>query len=495
MNRHNLFFKQIKKKILSTNNLIESYFNKLKLLKSSIKNGELLKNNRVFFGLAAVVILTLGYFLLPTIYNKNIIQDKIQSHIARKYNIDIKFNEKLRYGLIPKPHFISKDVSILRDKKEIGIIKNFNIFISLNNFFLVEKLEIKDLSLNETDFYITKEDLIFFENLLKTEPNENKIIFKKSNIFFKSENDEVLFLNKIYSSQFYYDSINLENVFKSKNEIFNIPYKLIIKNDKFNKTLLTDINSKKIRLNIENRISYENEIKDGLFEILFLNKSKILNYKIKKNSLDFFTDDKKTLIGSLEFKPFYLQADLDYKGISTKDVFNKNSVIVDLIKSEIFHNENLNVNIKLSVEDIINIDELNNLILNIGLEQGDITLTNSRIMWKNDLELLMTEGILSYDNDEIYLIGRVLVNANNIDNFYKSFQVKKVKRKKINELEFDFIYNLNQNKFQFDNIKIDKKSNQKIDKFIDGYNSKGKIFTNKVTFKNFINDFFDIYSG
>ena len=48
MNRHNLFFKQIKKKILSTNNLIESYFNKLKLLKSSIKNGELLKNNRVF---------------------------------------------------------------------------------------------------------------------------------------------------------------------------------------------------------------------------------------------------------------------------------------------------------------------------------------------------------------------------------------------------------------------------------------------------------------
>ena len=144
--------------------------------------------------------------------------------------------------------------------------------------------------------------------------------------------------------------------------------------------IIINIKFKK-RLNIENKISYENEIKDGLFEILFLNKSKILNYKIK-NSLDFFTDDKKTFNGSLEFKPFYLQAELDYKGISTKDVLNKNSVIVDLIKSEIFHNENLNVNIKLSVEDIINIDELNNLILNMGLEQGDITLTNSRIMWK-----------------------------------------------------------------------------------------------------------------
>ena len=56
------------------------------------------------------------------------------------------------------------------------------------------------------------------------EPNENKIIIKKSNIFFENSDEELLFLNKIKNSKFYFDSYNLENVLISKNEIFNIPY-------------------------------------------------------------------------------------------------------------------------------------------------------------------------------------------------------------------------------------------------------------------------------
>ena len=96
-----------------------------------------------------------------------------------------------------------------------------------------------------TDFNVYKEDFIFFENLLKTEPNENEILIKKV-IFFKNKDDEVLFINKIFNGKFYYDSNNLQNVLSSRNEIYNVPYKLIIKNDKFNKNLLTKFNSKKL---------------------------------------------------------------------------------------------------------------------------------------------------------------------------------------------------------------------------------------------------------
>ena len=39
-----------------------------------------------------------------------------------------------------------------------------------------------------------------------TPPNDNKIVIKNSNIFFQNENDELLFLNKIKNSKFYYDS-------------------------------------------------------------------------------------------------------------------------------------------------------------------------------------------------------------------------------------------------------------------------------------------------
>ena len=89
-------------------------------------------------------------------------------------------------------------------------------------------------------------------------------------------------MNKIKKSEFYYDSYNLVNVFKSKNEIFNIPYNLTIKNDKFNKLVTTKFNSKKIRLNIENQITYDSDIQKGLMQILFVNKTTSLKYNLNK---------------------------------------------------------------------------------------------------------------------------------------------------------------------------------------------------------------------
>ena len=78
MNKHNLLIKKAKQRILSINNSIESYFNKFKFFKKNFKKNEFIRNNRVFFGLSAVVILTLSYFLIPTMYNKNIIQAEIK---------------------------------------------------------------------------------------------------------------------------------------------------------------------------------------------------------------------------------------------------------------------------------------------------------------------------------------------------------------------------------------------------------------------------------
>ena len=37
---------------------------------------------------------------------------------------------------------------------------------------------------------------------MKIEPNRNKVIIKDSNIFFKNQNDEVLFINQIINSLF-----------------------------------------------------------------------------------------------------------------------------------------------------------------------------------------------------------------------------------------------------------------------------------------------------
>ena len=495
MNKINLISKKLKQRFLSINNLLESYFSKLNFRKTYSKKNNILANNRVFFSLSAVFILTLSYFLLPTLYKKDIAQVEIKNQILTKYNIDIKFNQKIRYGLLPRPHFTSKNLSILNNDRKIAIVQNFKAFIDFGNFFSLDNLEINDLVFYKTDFDLNKNDLFFFEKFLKMEPNENDIIFKKSNIFFKNLDEELLFLNKIDNSKFYFDSYNLENVLVSKNEIFNIPYTISLKNNKFRKNLSIKFNSQKIRLNIESDTNYEDDLKKGKVDLLFVNKDESFFYEIGKDSLNFSSIDKKKFSGYFDFKPFYLEASFNYDGISAKDIFKNDSILVELFKSEILNSQNLNVNIDLNVKNITNIDYLNNLNLKLNLDQGNITFSRSRIMWKDDLEINLKEGILNYDENEIFLIGKIIIDAKNIDNFYKSFQIKKIHRKNINKLELDFVYNFNKNKFNFDNVKIDNKTNVKLNEFLDQFNSTEKKFLNKISFKNFINEFFSNYVG
>jgi hypothetical protein len=494
MSKHILSIKKIKKQIVSVNNLIESYFNRLKYFKSNYKKILLNKDNRVFLGFGIVAFLTLIYFLVPTFYNKNLIQLEIKNQIFKNYNIDIQFNEKMNYGLLPKPHFSTKRLSILRDGKEIGTTDTLKVFIGIGEFLSINKLSMKNLIFYKTDFNIYLNDIIFFKNLLKIEPNENKIIFKKSNIFFRNKYDEVLFINKINNSQFYYDSNNLMNVLSSSNEIFNVPYKLIIKNDKFNKNISTKFNSKKIRLNVETETNYDDETKNGLLDILFVSKSTSMKYKIKKNFLSYLSEDN-TYKGNIDFKPFYMLADFNYDGLSFKDLLKDDSILLDLIKSEILNNKNLNVDLIFNVKDIINIDELNNMSLKIAIEEGNIIPSNSQIMWKDDLEINLTDSLLILDMGNINLIGNIVIYVKDVNDFYKSFQVKKVYRKKIQKIEFDFNYDLNKKKITFDNFKIDDNSNINVKEFINKVNSDEKIIFNKITFKNFVSNFFEAYAG
>ena len=81
-----------------------------------------------------------------------------------------------------------------------------------------------------------------------------------------------MLINKIFSSKFFYDSNNLQNVLISKNEVFKVPFKIIIKNDKFNKKIFTKFNSKKIRLDIESNTNYDDIVKKGLLDLYLLIK-------------------------------------------------------------------------------------------------------------------------------------------------------------------------------------------------------------------------------
>ena len=491
----NSLFKKIGKQILSINNLIESYFNKLRFFILNIKKSKISGHNRVFFILIGVVFLTLTYFLIPTSYDKNKINKDIKNQILLKYQINLEFNNDINYGLFPKPHFTIKNLSISNNSRKIAKIQSLKIFIGVKNFFKFSKMEIKDLILNKAEFNIQKKDLVFFANILKAEPSRQNLVIKNSNIFFKDENGEVLFINQIIDSKFYYDFKNLKNVFESKNKIFNLPYKLKIKNDKLNQILDTEIDCNKLRLKAENQIDYKDNDKIGILKINFKNKNNTLNYKLKKNSLNYsLKDSNKIFNGVVEFKPFYSLSNLEYQSFKLKDLIN-NPLINEMIKTDLIKNDNLNSKINFSINKITDFDRFKNLSLKSNIEEGVLSFSGSKVKWKDNLSLILEEGFIDHDDNSIIFNGKMVIDITDENDFFKFFQIRKNFRKKLKKVEFDFNFDLVEKKITFDNFKIDEQSNIKLDTFILNYNSKDEKFFNKITFKSFVSEVLKAYFG
>ena len=65
--------------------------------------------------------------------------------------------------------------------------------------------------------------------------------------------------------------------------------------------------------------------KRGLLDILFINKNTSLNYEINEKFLILSQENKNNIIMEIDFKPFYLSANFNYEGLSSKNLFNKDS--------------------------------------------------------------------------------------------------------------------------------------------------------------------------
>ena len=495
MRKQNLLSKKISKQISSINNLLENYFNSLRRFILDAKRLRFDKNNKVFLIIVSTIFLTLVYFLIPTAYNKELIQKEIKNQIYQKYNIVVKFDNGIQYNFFPKPHFSSKNLFILNDQRKIGDVKNFKIFINFKNFFKFNQIQTQDVVLDKVDFNIKKSDLSFFTNLLKTEPNRDKIKIRRSNIFFTNKDNEVLFINQINDSQFYYDLKNLKNVLVSKSKVFNVPYKLIIGNDKLNEILDFELVSKKLVLKIENETDYKKKNDTGNLKISFKNKNNTFEYQINKNTLDIISkDNNKIFKGLIEFKPFYLVSNFKYQTFRIKDLI-ENPFFMEILKSQILNNKNLNALINFDVKNVYDFDRFSDLSLKLKIEEGNYNFSNSNIIWKENVNVGFSDSFLNFDRGKINLNGRTSFDVKNQDEFYKFFQIKKDLRKNIKKIELDFNYDFNEEKITFDNLRIDNKSNKKIEEIISNFNSNSKKFFNKVTFKNFVNDILAAYFG
>ena len=65
----------------------------------------------------------------------------------------------------------------------------------------------------------------------------------------------------------------------------------------------------------------------------------------------------------------------------------------------------------------------------------------------------------------------------------------------LKEIQFDFIFDFNLKSISFDNVEVDGKNFPEIDEFINNFNLRTNRKFNKIKFKNFVNNFFNVYAG
>ena len=84
--------------------------------------------NKCVIAIISILFIYIFYSLIPLLYDKNWLQNKIISKLSDEFNISLINSPDISYRVLPKPHFLIKNSKISLAKIEI-----IKIFINQNN--------------------------------------------------------------------------------------------------------------------------------------------------------------------------------------------------------------------------------------------------------------------------------------------------------------------------------------------------------------------------
>ncbi len=496
MRKTSSFIKYLKNISKSINNVLEKNLNKLNI--NNLSN--LLKNNKIIFTFVAVFVIFISYLLIPTFYSQLEISKKLKNELENKLDLDFTFSSNIRYNFFPTPHFTTKETTIYSNESEISKIKELKIFISLDNLFSLKDIKIKDIIFENANFNLNKKNYDLFLQLLDNDYKDGNLTIKDSNIFFRYVEDEVLFISKILKTKYYYDHKEYKNLFYSENEVFNIPFSIesFLSDDK-NK-IFSQINLNLIKLKIDNELSFKNEKKEGKSLLIFNKLKQIAEYNIEKNSFNFHIFDKKeqpniSYKGNFNLKPFYANLEGNSDEINLKYLLDSNALIVQLLKTEIFNNKNIDFKLNINANNVHNNINFRNINLKSKIQEGLIDTDKTTFAWKNYVNFELLESLIYVKDGELVLDGKLKIKIKNYNEIYKYLLTPKNFRNKINEVDLNFSYNFDQKIAALSDIKVDNKINQNINKILNNIILKKENLQNKIYFKNLLNEAIKSYAG
>ena len=494
------YIRYIKKTINRLNAFFENFFSKIDLnyiKKFSFRN---IKNNNVIFFFILLFSLILIYFLFPTFYNKQEIKSLLAQKISKKYNIDLAISDNLSYSLFPKPHFKDYNSKINFKGSTIAKPKELKIFISYSDLFSIKKTEIKDIVFSKTNFNLNQKNYIFFLSLLDNKFYDDEIKIINGQVFYRNINDDVIFINSIKNLSIDFEKNKLVSVLESENEIFNIPYSININQDSSNKFLTSILNFKPLKLKINNKMKYGEKKISGVLDFSFINKNYSIEYEKEDMSFIFNRIDQlgKKMdynFGVLNLKPFYVDTVLTLKTFDLKSFFSENSMFIEVLKSQILNNPNLNLEVKINTNSFKHLNNFENIFLKFQIKEGIINANKSKVLWDRNLEIEFDENYIFIEEGIIRLNGTINITVKNYKNFYSIFQTSKELRKKFKNIKLNFNYNLLTNELKVNNFYVDNNYSKNINQHLKNINLEQNNIKNWIDFKKYINEIIFAYSG
>jgi disulfide oxidoreductase YuzD len=458
------------------------------------------KSNKIFITFVALIILFLSYLLIPNIYDKDEISKQLKNQLLNKFDLTFNFSSNLKYNFFPRPHFIYKGPTILKEQNEISKIEKLKIYVSLNNLFSLDNVKINDLILENANFNLNNQTYDFFTKFLDKNFKNSNFIIKNSNIFYRNKENEVLFINKIINLKYYYDVKVLRNIFISKNEIFNLPYSVKLYQNEGEKKIVSKINSNFLKLQIENELDYSSDVKKGSINLILNQNKSNVTYELDKKSLNFNLFDKLensnfSYNGKVNFNPFYSKLEGTTNKIDLFHLFSSNGSILQLLKTEILNNKNLNFDLNIYADKIKNLKGFIKFFLNSKIQEGLIDIDNSKFSWGDDVDFSIMDSLIYVKDGELILDGILDLTIKNSEEIYKFLLTPKNYRTELKKVEVSFIYNFDQKIINLDNIRIDNKGNKEINEILKNLTFKSNGFQNKVYLKGILNKIIMSYAG
>ena len=495
MKTSNFFARFLKNLSKSINSLLEKYLNKLNI--NNFKR--LLLNNKIFFSIVAAIILFFSYISLPNIYNQDKISRELQSNLFNKLNLEFYFSNELEYKFLPRPHFVAKETSIINDESKISEIKTTKIYVSLENLFSLENMKVTDIIIEDANFNLNHKNYNFFVNLLHADFKEIELKIINSTVFYRNFENNVLLINNIFNSKYYYDPNELKNFFYSENEIFNVPYSIQLFFDD-NKNVYSKINIDSLRLQLENKLIFGKDFNLGSTEFNFLNQKSVAKYKTSKKFFEFSLNDQSQALkflfnGKFNFKPFYSNLEGKVNKISFASIFSSNAVIKDLIKTEILNNKNIDFKLDIQAQEVKNFSNFKNIFLKTKIQDGLIDIDQTKFSWKNFVNFNIKDSLVYVKDGHLLLDASSELSVADSNEIYKFLLTPKNLRKKINKININFTYFFDEKIIEIKSILVDGKLNKNLNDNLKIIYLKDNNLQNKIYFKNLLNDAIKSYFG